>query len=194
MLKLHKTTQWSYPRQTGVAITFVTQKNAPKNNTITQWRTNDNVLCPVTQRAQIVTRIRSYPISSPSTPVSATLTCGILSHITSKDVESALRDGVVAIVEDRLRIWTHDIGTHSIRSGAAMAMYLGGIPVFAIMMIGLWQSMAFMNYIRKQINEFTLGVSTNMLTLQPFCHTPPPTTQTQPTTAQERMNMAVWPA
>ncbi len=32
--------------------------------------------------------------------------------------------------------------------------------------------MAFMNYIRKQIEEFTLGVSTNMLTLQSFCHTP----------------------
>ena len=28
-----------------------------------------------------------------------------------------------------------DIGTHSIRSGAAMAMYLAGVPTFTIMMI-----------------------------------------------------------
>jgi hypothetical protein len=30
-----------------ISITFVLQKNGRKNNTITQWRTNDKVLCPV---------------------------------------------------------------------------------------------------------------------------------------------------
>jgi hypothetical protein len=40
------------------------------------------------------------------------------------------------------------------------------------MMIGHWSSMAFMNYIRKQIEEFTLNVSKNMLSMQSFRHTP----------------------
>jgi hypothetical protein len=44
------------------------------------------------------------------------------------------------------------------------------------MMIGQWLSSAFMNYIRKQIEEFTLNVSKNMLTMQHFCH-PPNTTR-----------------
>ena len=53
-----------------------------------------------------------------------------------------------------------------------MAMYLGGVPVFAIMMIGWWSSDSFMKYIQQQIEEFTFGVSKQMLTMQTFCHTP----------------------
>ena len=53
-----------------------------------------------------------------------------------------------------------------------MAMYLGGVPVFAIMMIGRWSSDAFMKYIRKQIEQFTFDVSSRMLTTQHFRHVP----------------------
>jgi hypothetical protein len=155
-----------------VSITFVSQKNGRKNDTITQWRTDHATLCPVIQWAAIVSRIWIYPNTTPSTPVSTVLVRNRIAHITSKHVESALRDGVVAIGEDSLRIQQHEVGTHSIRAGAAMAMYLGGVPVFAIMMIGRWSSMAFMNYIRKQIEEFTLNVSKNMLSMQSFRHTP----------------------
>ncbi len=44
-----------------------------------------------------------------------------------------------------------DVEMHSIRSGAAMAMYLGECPVFMIMLIGCWSSDAFLRYIRKQV-------------------------------------------
>ena len=57
-----------------------------------------------------------------------------------------------------------------------MAIYLGGVPVFAIMMIGRWSLDAFMKYIRKQIKEFTFNVSQRMLTMQHFRHTPTNTT------------------
>jgi hypothetical protein len=53
-----------------------------------------------------------------------------------------------------------------------MAMYLGGAPVFAIQMIGRWSSDSFMKYIRKQIEEFTYGISQQMLTMQDFRHVP----------------------
>jgi hypothetical protein len=56
-----------------------------------------------------------------------------------------------------------DIGTHSIRSGAAMAMYLAGVPVFTIMLIGRWSSDAFLRYIRRQVQEFSSGVSNKMI-------------------------------
>jgi hypothetical protein len=49
---------------------------------------------------------------------------------------NALRDAVGAIGEVRLGVKKEDVGTHSIRSGAAMAMYLGECPVFMIMLIG----------------------------------------------------------
>jgi hypothetical protein len=155
-----------------VSITFISQKNGRKNNTITQWKTFDNILCPVIQWAAIVHRISHYTGATPDTPVSAVWTHGRLEHVTGKIVEAALGDGVVALGEPKLRIRRHEVGTHSIRSGSAMAMYLGGVPVFAIMLIGRWSSTAFMTYIRKQIEEFTLNVSASMLTIRNFRHAP----------------------
>ena len=43
-------------------------------------------------------------------------------------------------------------------------MFLGGCPVFMIMLIGRWSSDAFMRYIRKQIKEFSQDVSQKMIT------------------------------
>jgi hypothetical protein len=155
-----------------VSITFETQKNERKFDTVTQWRTSHNILCPVKQWAAIVTRIRSYEHTSNSTPVSTVLRHNRLDNISAREVILSLQDAVAAHGQDDLRIYRHEIGTHSIRSGAAMAMYLGGVPVFAIMMIGRWSSDAFMRYIRKQIEEFTFDVSARMLTMQHFRHVP----------------------
>jgi hypothetical protein len=157
-----------------VSITFETQKNDRKFDTITQWRTTHDILCPVKQWAAIVTRVSSYAGTSKTTPVSMVLRHNTLDNITAKEVILTLQDAIVTHGEDDLQIYRHEIGTHSIRSGAAMAMYLGGVPVFAIMMIGRWSSDAFMRYIRKQIEEFTFDVSSRMLTMQHFRHVPNP--------------------
>ena len=90
--------------------------------------------------------------------------------MTSEDITGALRDGLSVFGSEKLRIKPDEIGTHLIRSGGAMAMYLGGVPVFAIQLIGRWSSDAFMKYIQKQIEEFTFDVSARMLTLQTFMH------------------------
>jgi hypothetical protein len=87
-------------------------------------------------------------------------------------VINALRDAVVAIGEHRLGITKDQIGTHSIRSGAAMAMYLGECPVFTIMLIGRWSSDAFLRYIRKQVMEFSQNVAKKMIQYQNFRHIP----------------------
>ncbi len=79
-------------------------------------------------------------------------------------ISNALKDTVSANGEDSLHIAANEIGTHSIRSGAAMAMFLGKCPVFLIMMIGRWSSDAFICYIRKQVKEFNHDISRKMLT------------------------------
>ena len=61
-----------------------------------------------------------------------------------------------------------ELGLHSIRSGAAMSMYLTGIPVFTIMLIGHWSSDAFLRYIKKQVQEFSAGVSVKMIQADSF--------------------------
>jgi hypothetical protein len=116
-----------------ISITFETQKNGRKFDTVTQWRTRHAPLCPITQWAALVKRILSYPGSTKNTKVSRVMIGTRISNITSKIVETVLRDSVKTYGKAKLRIYTHEVGTHSIHSGSAMAMYLGGVPVFAIM-------------------------------------------------------------
>eukprot|EP00957_Ditylum_brightwellii_P115847 8837286-Ditylum_brightwellii.AAC.1 len=44
-----------------------------------------------------------------------------------------------------------------------MAMYLARVPVYTIMLIGRWSSNAFLVYIRKQVQDFTKGISSKMI-------------------------------
>ena len=61
-----------------------------------------------------------------------------------------LRNTVEAYGQTKLGITKEDIVTHSLGSGAALAMYLGKCPVYVIMMIGRWPSDAHLSYMRKQ--------------------------------------------
>ena len=101
----------------------------------------------------IVKRIRSYPGSNDDTPVSAVWRNKRIQHITSEEMIASLRAAVEAIGEEKFGFKSSEIGTHSIRSGAAMAMFLDEIPVYVIMMIGRWSSDAFLKYIRKQQSD-----------------------------------------
>ena len=155
-----------------VSVTFELQKNDSKCETITQWKTNQPTMCPVAAWAAIVQRIRAYPNSSDKSKVCTVREHGRNSAITGKMMINALQDGIVAVGETKLGIKKEQIGTHSIRSGAAMAMYLGGCPIYSIMLIGRWRSTAFLDYIRTQVAEFSNDVSNRMLSTQIFQHVP----------------------
>jgi hypothetical protein len=146
-----------------VAITFEMQKKEEKNDTVHHKSTNDYIMCPVRAAAQLVRRIRSYPTSNDDTPVSAVLMGTRIRHVTSKQVATALQVAVKSIGEDVLNIKAEEVGTHSLRSAAAMAMFLGGLPVYLIMLMGRWSSDAFLKYIRKQIEQFSHEVSSKMI-------------------------------
>jgi len=122
--------------------------------------------------AAVVRRIRGYPGANEDTPVSAVWRHGKLDNITSQEMKIALRAAVTSIGEEILGIKAEEIGTHSIRSGAAMSMYLGECPVYTIMMIGRWSSDAFLLYIRKQVEQFSHNVSIRMLRFESFRHIP----------------------
>ncbi len=155
-----------------VSITFERQKKDEKMDTITQMASGDETLCPVRAAAAIVKRVKKYPGSSQQTPISTVLNHRIIKHITSDHVIDALRNAVGAIGEAKLGFKKEDVGMHSIRLGAAMAMYLGECPVFMIMLIGRWPSNAFLRYIRKQVIEFSQNMAKKMLSCQNFRHIP----------------------
>lgn len=167
-----------------VSITFEFQKKEEGNDTVTQIYSEDDLLCPVRSWAVVVKRIRSYPGANDDTPVSAVWNNDKIEHITSKQVIASLRMASKAIGEERLDFKISDIGTHSIRSSAAMQMFLGERPVYVIMMIGRWSSDAFLKYIRKQVEQFSHNVSRRMLRFEFFRHVPyynPRTSRLDPT-------------
>jgi hypothetical protein len=84
-----------------------------------------------------------------NSPVSLVKHKSQIINVTGEMIANLCRDGVVTIRETKLDI---EIGTRSICPGAAMAMYLAGVPVFSIMLlIGRWTSTAFLKYNRKQV-------------------------------------------
>jgi len=153
-----------------ISITFKRQKNDRKADIVTQWRTDDHIMCPIKLWASIVTQILTYEGSNSNSPVSLARHSNKTISITSKMVANLFKDCIVAIGETKLRIQCHEIGTHTIQSGAAMAMYLAGVPIFLIMLIGRWSSLAFLKYIRKQVQEFSFGISSKMIKIQSFKH------------------------
>ena len=61
-----------------------------------------------------------------------------------------------------------DVGTHSIRSSFAMALYLSKRAISTIMLLGRWCSDAFLLYVRRQVQEFSAGVSADMVSQDTF--------------------------
>ena len=140
---------------------------------VTQMALGNVTLCPVCLAASIVWWIQGYSTTTNDTHISAVQINRKLTHVTSTNVINTLQDAIdsmEAIGEDRLGIKKEKVGTHLIRLGAAMAMYLGECPVYSIMLIGRWSSNAFLQYIRKHVMEISQNVAKKMLTLQNYRH------------------------
>jgi hypothetical protein len=171
-----------------VAITFEMQKKEEKNDTVHHKSSGDLIMCPVRAAAELVRRILGYPGTDGNTPISAILVGSKITQVKSKQMVGVLRDAVQAIGEGVLNIKVDEIGTHSIRSGAAMAMVMGGLPVYMIMLMGRWSSDAFLRYIRKQIEQFSHDVSTKMIKNMCYRYMPVPTESASNSDPRQRNN------
>ena len=159
-----------------VSITYRTQKNGDRGVTVTQHRTRANSgtgLCPVRALAGLVSRISAYELDATkwkdvtTRPMNLVVTPGSgvrVTTITAGEVLQHLRAAAIQYGETRLGFPASRIGTHSLRSGAAMAMFLAGVPVETIQLIGRWRSQTFMRYIRIQVQQMTRGVADDMTT------------------------------
>jgi hypothetical protein len=162
-----------------VSITFEDQKNGQKNQTRTQQRTDDPVLCPVKAWLLLVLRIFASPNTNPHTTVNAFYdhTRSTQKFLSQHDTNLLLRQTCAICSEMHFGYRPQDIGSHSLRSGAAMALFLAQESVHRIMILGRWSSDAFLDYIRPQVQEWTSGMSRNMLLLDDF-HTATDSTPT----------------
>jgi len=119
-----------------VSITFEMQKKDEKFDRVTQHATGHEIKCPVRIWAAIIKRIRSYPGADDDTPVSAVWRNNRIEHITSQNIINAIDNAAESIGYASLGDEKGDFGTHSIRSGGAMAMALDDVPPFRIRLIG----------------------------------------------------------
>ena len=135
-------------------------------------RSGCTVLCSVRSWAAVCRRVISYSDTDENTPVNTIFVDAKLSTISSTTVRDKLRSVADGVREDMLSFESDDIGTHSVRSGAGMAMYLAGVPTFSIMMIGRWFSDSFLKYIRKKVKQFSDNISSRMLQNESYFTTP----------------------
>ena len=115
--------------------------------------------------AHTVKRVELYPKSTPSSPVNTFLdpSSGKMVHITAKQMRSHIISHVKKIGPDKYGIDIKRVRTHSLRSSCAMLLYLAEVRTSTIMLLGRWKSDAFLLYLRKQVKEFTKGVSNTMM-------------------------------
>jgi hypothetical protein len=174
---------------TAISITFEYQKTDVRSETVHQHATSLDILCPVKVWAKIAQRILAYPGCDADTLVCTVLTSDKHRRVTSRFLASQLQAAAKRIGPDVLGFSHLQVGTHSIRSGGAMAMYLAGVPVFTIMLIGRWSSDSFLRYIRRQVLQFSAGVSDRMVSPQAQTFfTLPDVAAEHPHTRQHRTN------
>jgi hypothetical protein len=148
-----------------VTVTFEDQKNGLKNDRRTHEKSGDPVMCPVLRLASLVKRIlRRVPKAGPDTPVCTTCAGREQTKVTSETLRRHLRTACTLGGGKAVFGYSAtDIGTRSIRSGAAMGLFLMNHPVAKIMILGRWSSDAFLDYIRPQVLEWTNQMSADMI-------------------------------
>ena len=153
-----------------VTIRFVFQKNRERTDRRTQGRSG-GALCPVAAWARACKRT----ISTNRRVGADTQVCkvgnskGQSTHITSQRVMDLLRLTCNRYSEEKgYGIEEHELGMRSIRSGAAMALFLNDHSVEKIMILGRWSSDAFLVYIRPQVLEWTNIMARDMASNQDF--------------------------
>jgi hypothetical protein len=145
-----------------VTITFEFQKKQDQHDQVTHSRSKDDKICPVTAAAAIVKRLRAMGATEETSIYKYQDKNGVTRDMTNTVALRFLRS-FIKTVDPAYGIAERDIGIHSIRASAAMAMYMNGISTSTIMLLGRWSSDAFLLYIRKTVEEFSNDVAAKMI-------------------------------
>ena len=72
------------------------------------------------------------------------------------------RAGTLSFGEERLVFSHKEVGTHSIRSGFSMELYLSKVYPGTIMIMGCWSSSASLQFIHIHVSDISKGISALM--------------------------------
>jgi hypothetical protein len=133
-----------------VSIQFEWQKKLIRNDLVTQHNNDDPDFNPTICAALLIQELWAMPGCNHETPIDTYMeptgkrNTNRRKRMTSKCMLSMLRAKLTVVGTERLGFCPDDTGLHSIRSSAAMALYLANQPVFVIMLLGRWSSDAFL--------------------------------------------------
>ena len=140
-----------------VWILFEDQKNKQRSGSHSQRNIDNPLLCPVLRFGRAVQRIRRYT----KKPTDDTPLCSV--NISGRRSKFITQENTLLFIrktcfyhggKTRFGFHPHEIGNKSVRSGAAMALFLKHHSTDKIMLLGRWKSKAFMVYIRPQVVEW----------------------------------------
>ena len=151
------------------------QKNTSNGQPITHWATHEPYSCPVLAAAKVIRRLQSLSHSDDIFIFSyLNEKTQTICHLSSPFALLHLRSFIRTLPPNKAQTlgftWM-DIGLHSIRSSAAMSMFLNDVDTTRIRLLGRWKSDAFLDYIRVQVREFAKNVSRQMIQQKMWFHT-----------------------
>jgi hypothetical protein len=153
-----------------VTIVFEDQKNGKKMDARTQRRSGHQFLCPVLRWGSAVQQIiATIPNYTDQTNLCSVFLNKEVLDISNSFVRKLLRH--TCHLYGGLTMFgfhSHEIGNCSIRSGAAMALFLMENSQAKIMILGRLSWDAFLVYIRPQVLEWTHNMSCDMIYLDFF--------------------------
>jgi len=146
--------------------------NGERFETIAMQSARDLLVYPLRAWGSIIHGLFKCPATSPEILVNSFYFNEKLHEVTCDDMMKALRETATSIGKDTLCFKLNDIGTHSIRSGSSIGIYLAEVPVYTILLIGRWSSDPFIRYIRMQVEQFSHTVIRRMMQHRHFTHVP----------------------
>ena len=157
-----------------VTIVFEDHKNGKKVDARTHSRSGHKFLCPALRWGSAVQRIiASIPDWKEQTTLCSVFVDGETIEIGNAFVRKLLRH-TCSIFGGHKTFGFHplEIGNKSLRSGAAMFLFLMDHSPAKIMILGRWSSDAFLVYIRPQVLEWTNNMPCDMIHLDSFFDAP----------------------
>ena len=139
------------------------QKNGVRGQTI-HHEAFEGEDCPIKALARRVAHIMTYTKNQATMLGTYFDQYGYKQFIVSDDMNQAVKQAVVNLNMLDKGFSPKNVGSHSLRSGGAMACKLNGIDSDTIKKIGRWSSDTFLMYIHEQISHLTKGAAFKMST------------------------------
>ena len=136
-------------------------------------RGRDPLMDPVVQSASMVWNLRNSQGASDAAQTCHCFSSNKLQTAKKGEMLDFLRATACFIGESQLGFHPSEMCNKHVRSGAAMAWFLAGCRPEQIMTNGRWLSCAFLKCMRKQVLEFSKGM-TEIILLPAFQALPTP--------------------